>query len=130
MLTPVFKPWRLFTGHSTRRPCDICGGQSDTGSTFLRVLRFSPVSIISPTFHSHLHLHAALTRRTNGSGNHSKSSALSGIRERWIEKYFHLASVFKGLNIETNKRSEITGIPNETRLHVVIAAMIQPFVCS
>jgi hypothetical protein len=29
---------------------------------FLRVLLFSPVSIIPPMFHTHLHLHVALTR--------------------------------------------------------------------
>jgi hypothetical protein len=26
-------------------PCEICGGQSGTGQVYLRVLRFSPVSI-------------------------------------------------------------------------------------
>jgi hypothetical protein len=32
----------------------------------LRVLRFSPVTIFPSTLHTHLHLHVALTRRTNG----------------------------------------------------------------
>ena len=31
----------------------------------LRVLKFSPV-IITPTLHTHFHLHVARTRRTNG----------------------------------------------------------------
>jgi hypothetical protein len=35
------------------------------GQVFLRVLGFSPVSIIPPMVHTH-HLHAALTRRTKG----------------------------------------------------------------
>ena len=34
------------------------------GQIFLRVLRFSPVSIIPPVLHTHLHV--ILTRRTNG----------------------------------------------------------------
>jgi len=32
---------------------------------FSWVLRFSPVTIIPPLLHTHLHLHVALTRRTN-----------------------------------------------------------------
>jgi hypothetical protein len=32
----------------------------------LRVLRFSPVTIFPSMLHTHLHLHVALTRRTNG----------------------------------------------------------------
>ena len=36
------------------------------GQVFLRVLRFSPVNIISPVLHTDLHLQVAHTRRTNG----------------------------------------------------------------
>ena len=35
------------------------------GQVFLRVMRFSFVSIILPMLHTHLHLQAARTRRTN-----------------------------------------------------------------
>ena len=35
------------------------------GEAFLRALRVSFVSVIPPTMHTHLHLHVALTRRTN-----------------------------------------------------------------
>jgi hypothetical protein len=36
------------------------------GQVFHRVPWFSSVSIIPPVLHIHLHLHVALTRRTNG----------------------------------------------------------------
>jgi len=36
------------------------------GQGFLRKLGFSPVSIIPPLFHTHLHLHVLLTRNTKG----------------------------------------------------------------
>ena len=42
---------------------------------------FSPVSIISPMLHTHLHLHVALTRRTNG----------------WDLGTFHKATLFRKL---------------------------------
>ena len=41
--------------------------QSGNGAIFfVRVLRFAPVSIIPPVLHTHLHLHVAVSRRTNG----------------------------------------------------------------
>ena len=47
--------------------CGICGGQCGTRTRdFPRTYGF-PVNIIPPMFHAHLHLHVALTRRTNGS---------------------------------------------------------------
>jgi len=36
------------------------------GQVFIPVLLFSPVSINPPVLHNHLHLHAAVSRRTNG----------------------------------------------------------------
>jgi len=44
-------------------PCEIYSRQSGTG---IRVLRFPSLNIIPPLLPTHLHLHAALTRRTNG----------------------------------------------------------------
>ena len=36
------------------------------GQVFLRALQFSPIIVIPPTLHTHLHLHMILGRRTNG----------------------------------------------------------------
>ena len=59
------------------------------GQLFLRVLRFSTVSIVPPVLHAHLHLHVALnhTDKRAKPGNLPKSKE---IWERWIEKKFHL----------------------------------------
>ena len=38
----------------------------EQGQDFFRALQFCPVSIIPQLFHTHLHLHVAVTRRTNG----------------------------------------------------------------
>lgn len=45
--------------------CD-CSEQSGTGTGFLRVLRFTPITIIPPILLIHFHLHATFTRRTKG----------------------------------------------------------------
>jgi len=45
--------------------CEI-GDKVSLGQVFLRVLRFSPVNIISPVLHTHVHLQVVHTRRTNG----------------------------------------------------------------
>jgi len=41
-------------------------GNLALGQVFLHVLQRSPVSIIPSTFRTRLHVHVALTRRTNG----------------------------------------------------------------
>jgi hypothetical protein len=60
------------------------------GRVFLRVLRFLPVTVISPVLHSHLHLRVALTTQTKGRipGNLQRSSVLLEIGKHRIEKYF------------------------------------------
>jgi hypothetical protein len=52
------------------------------GQVSLPVLQVSPVSIIPPMLHTHLHLHAALTTTTNGRslGTLKQSNVLS---DRW-----------------------------------------------
>jgi len=69
------------------------------GQGFLRVLRCYPVSVILPMHHTHFYLQAALTRKTKQPkpGNLPKSSAVSEIRDHWVEKDFNF-SFFKELN--------------------------------
>jgi len=47
-------------------PCEICGGQSVTGTGISPCIWFSLVSIIPLMHRTHLHLHGTLIRRTNG----------------------------------------------------------------
>jgi hypothetical protein len=70
------------------------------GKGYLPVPQLSPVSTIPPMLHTHPHLHAALTKRTNGRslGTFQKSSALSETGNHWIGKHFHL--VIKWQTIE------------------------------
>ena len=50
----------------------------------------SPVNIILPMFHTHLHLHAELSRRTNaGSLEAFRSNNFMVIRAHWLEKNIH-----------------------------------------
>jgi len=46
-------------------PCEICCTQSGNGAGFPPSTSFFPVSIIPAKPHNSLHLHVALTRRTN-----------------------------------------------------------------
>jgi hypothetical protein len=66
--------------------CEIHGGRSGSGTG---------IFIRGPMLHTHLHLHAALTRTNERIlGNCSKkSNDLSEIGEHWIEKYFHVAII-------------------------------------
>jgi hypothetical protein len=50
---------------SEESPCETDGGQSGNVQVFVRVVPLYPVSIILTMPHTRLHLHVALTRRTN-----------------------------------------------------------------
>jgi hypothetical protein len=72
--------------------CEICSGQSGTGTGLSPRLRFSPVSIIPPMLHTHLRLRVVLTRRTTGRslGTFGKQCFFfSEIGAYWVEKYFY-----------------------------------------
>jgi hypothetical protein len=61
---------RPFTAEAKARsqvsPCDVCAEQIVTETGLLPSTWFYPVSIILPFFRANLHLHATLTRGTNG----------------------------------------------------------------
>jgi hypothetical protein len=64
-LVPVLLPRRL--GFGPRRvDVRIVVDKVALGQVFLRVFPFFHVSVIPPLLHTHLRLHVALTRRTNG----------------------------------------------------------------
>ena len=86
------------------RVCGICGGQSGNERIFFSVyFGFPPVIIISPMFHTHLHLHVALTRRTRGRNldTFQKAVPFSEVGENCVEKYFLLD--FRGLLVVPRK---------------------------
>jgi len=61
------------------------------GQVSLPVLHFSPVSIIPPVLHASLHVHVALTGRTNGrSLGTFKKQRCSGNRGALVRKVFSL----------------------------------------
>jgi hypothetical protein len=68
---------------------------------FLRVLRFSLVSIILPMLQTHLHVQVALTRKINGAkpGNISKNNALAEIGKYWIQNDFRLLNLILVFNL-------------------------------
>ena len=69
----------------------------DTGTDFLRIFHFFPVSIIPPMLRSHLRLHVAVTRRTRVEAwSLLKHTALSEIRS--LEREENVSLGFKGLN--------------------------------
>jgi hypothetical protein len=51
---------------STGRRVGFVQDEVPLAQVTVRVIRFSPVSIIPPTFHTHLHKHFSVTRRTSG----------------------------------------------------------------
>jgi hypothetical protein len=65
------------------------------GQIFLRMLQFSPVSIIPPVLHTHLHLQAARTGKTNGQSLGTLQKALVFLKSGSIGykstfTFFHL----------------------------------------
>jgi len=66
--------------------------QEALDEVFLPVLLLSPVSIIPPMLHTYLHLHVAVTRRTNARSLGTFQKAMFfGNRGAVHRKNFHLA---------------------------------------
>ena len=80
-------------------PGDIYGRQSSTlGHIFLSVLRFSPVSIIPAIHHTHLDLHAALTRKTSRRSKEPPNARSLGNRQCWTKILSPLLTLWR-LNV-------------------------------
>ena len=75
---------------SQLRPSEICGGGDGPAAGFLlQVFPFFTVRIIPKVFHTHLHLHVALTRRTKArSSEPSKMHCVFGNRVTLNTKFF------------------------------------------
>jgi hypothetical protein len=72
--------------------CLLCGTHLIFNSgCFLSLTCFSPVSIIPPMLHTHLHLRVSLTRRINGRylTTFRKEILIRKVRENWMENLFH-----------------------------------------
>jgi hypothetical protein len=82
---------------SQTEPCEsYMLGEVNQGQDFIRLPRLSFVTIILPMFR--LHLHSALTRKTNGRsrGTFQKLNACFDIGKHWIVKLCYI--LFKELN--------------------------------
>ena len=75
-----------FQYHSTTAPYSFIHLPPTLYNVFLPVLQFSPVSITPPMIHTHLHLHATLSRRTNGQSlvTYYKTMLFRNSRNIWI----------------------------------------------
>jgi len=76
-------------------PREICSGQVGLGQIFLRVLLFSPVIIIPFMLHTHLYMHVAVKRRTNGRslGTFQKASAVpirAAVGSKVVQYFHHI----------------------------------------
>ena len=94
-----------------KKTCPSATSSSGTGTGFFfsQYFGFSPVSIIPPMIHTHLHLHIALIRRIRRAkpGNLPKSNSLSEVKEHWIEKCCNLFYALGGSNNESSTQARV-----------------------
>ena len=79
---------------SQASPWDFAFDKGIMGQVYRPELLFSPVGIVPPMLHTYIHLHGALTRRTNGwrMRTFQKGRFFRNSVECWIERYFRLVS--------------------------------------
>ena len=75
-----FSPWSFGINTS-----GICGGWSVTWPSYSSCKSVSPVSIIPPTLHTHLHAHVSVTGRTSGRSL-GAFNRISEIGKRCVER--------------------------------------------
>lgn len=92
----------LMTVWDRSRPHDIGGEHSITGTSFSPSIWYYPVSVIPPTLHTQLHLHIALTTRTNAQslGTCHKAITFSEIRGAPHRRVLSLFHAQRGQNVE------------------------------
>jgi len=76
-------------------PCEICGGQSGTGTSFSSITSLFPCqyhSTIAPYSSASTHCSYQKDKPTNP-WNITKSNAVSESGKHWIEKCFHFCSL-------------------------------------
>jgi hypothetical protein len=103
---------RLVAGFPTRRPgfehrsCGICGGQSDTGAGFLRVLRFLLPILIPPTAPHSSSIIRGWFHRPNG-----------GRRTKWTQSYPTQRNLKRGMELSSSCGRDILHLLWAPKVH-------------
>jgi hypothetical protein len=122
-------PRQLIVSLSLRRPIfdprpvnpRFVMGKVALGQVFLPGPGFSAMGIIPPNFHTHLHIHAGITRRTNGLRKLKKKELQSfGRGSHWINQHFH-----RNLDRVTSRTRNQATIRSTWRCSIIYSEILQ-----